>query len=84
MSLVGAQFRLANDQFTELLTALTSITTKVNTLDTELNALELRVDQAEEDIDSKPNYVGEIFVPLGEIDGVPSEFGGVYTITDLP
>lgn len=76
MSLAGARFRLADDQFTELLSALSPIVPK-------LNALQLEVDQLKEDLDSKVNYEGEINIE-GEVDGVPAVISGLYEIFDLP
>jgi hypothetical protein len=68
--LAGAQFRLANDQFAELLAALSPIVPQ-------LNALQLEVDQLKEDLDSKANYEGEINI-IGVV--TPGEVSGLYQI----
>jgi hypothetical protein len=62
-----------DDQFQQLLDALSPIAIK-------LKALEEEVERLETD---KANLEGEINIE-GEIDGVPAEISGLYEIVDIP
>lgn len=62
-----------DDQFQQLLDALSPIATKLAALETEVERLE----------SDKANLDGEINIE-GEIDGVPAEISGLYEIVNIP
>ena len=62
-----------DDQFQQLLDALSPIAIKLAALEEEVTRLE----------SDKANLYGEINIE-GEVDGVPAEISGVYEILDIP